>query len=216
MLQLLFKKTEGINMMKKVYILVLLSIGMVSTAYANKRIIVDLSSQKAIAMDNGRVSFSGNISTGRPGRETPTGYYRVLEKDIDHISSSWPKPHGGARMNYMLRVTGYGIAMHLGFVPNYPASHGCIRLENGFAQKMYYWARVGTPITIRGHAPRRVDRTSYYTPTPSIRHHRRLTALETLSSSPKILAMVNSSKKTVRKIRKKIPKVNPLDAISSR
>jgi hypothetical protein len=61
-------------------------------------------------------------------------------------------------MHYMLRVTGYGVAMHLGYVPNYPASHGCIRMENGFAQKMYYWADVGTPIIIRGYPPRRVDR----------------------------------------------------------
>jgi hypothetical protein len=48
--------------------------------------------------------------------------------------------------------------MHLGYVPNYPASHGCIRLENGFAQKMYYWANVGTPVIIKGYPPRRVDR----------------------------------------------------------
>lgn len=61
-------------------------------------------------------------------------------------------------MHYMLRVTGYGVAMHLGYVPNYPASHGCIRMENGFAQKMYRWAEVGTPILIKGYPPRYVDR----------------------------------------------------------
>jgi lipoprotein-anchoring transpeptidase ErfK/SrfK len=58
----------------------------------------------------------------------------------------------------MLRLTDYGVAMHLGYVPNYPASHGCIRLENGFAQKMYYWADIGTPVLIRGYPPRRIDR----------------------------------------------------------
>ncbi len=126
--------------------------------YAGKKIIVDLSEQVAYAYQDGRVVFSGNVSTGRPGKRTPVGHFRVLEKDIDHVSSKYPRPNGGARMNYMLRLTNQGIAMHLGYVPNYPASHGCIRMENGFAQKMYYWANVGTPVVVRGTPPRYVDR----------------------------------------------------------
>jgi hypothetical protein len=125
---------------------------------AGKRIVVDLSKQEAYAYEDGRLLFSGWISTGKPGHRTPTGRFRVLEKDIDHVSSRYPEPHGGAEMHYMLRLTNYGVAMHLGYVPNYPASHGCIRLENGFAQKMYYWANVGTPVIIKGYPPRRVDR----------------------------------------------------------
>jgi len=61
-------------------------------------------------------------------------------------------------MHYMLRLTDYGVAMHLGYVPNYPASHGCIRMENGFAQKMFRWAPVGTRVVIKGSPPRMVDR----------------------------------------------------------
>jgi hypothetical protein len=64
-------------------------------------------------------------------------------------------------MHYMLRVTGSGIAMHLGHVPNYPASHGCIRMQNGFAQRMYRWAHVGVPISIIGTPPYRVSRSAY-------------------------------------------------------
>ena len=135
----------------------LLLLGM-ETAEARKQIVVDLSKQEAYAYEDGQLKFSGWISTGRPGRRTPTGHYRVLEKDIDHVSSKYPEPNGGAEMHYMLRLTDYGIAMHLGYVPNYPASHGCIRLENGFAQKMYYWANVGTPVLIKGYPPRRIDR----------------------------------------------------------
>jgi hypothetical protein len=126
--------------------------------HAGKQIVVDLSKQEAYAYEDGRLLFSGWISTGKPGHRTPTGRFRVLEKDIDHVSSRYPEPNGGAEMHYMLRVNGYGVAMHLGYVPNYPASHGCIRMENGFAQKMYYWADVGTPILIKGTPPRRVDR----------------------------------------------------------
>jgi len=62
----------------------------------------------------------------------------------------WPKPNGGAKMPYMLRLTNSGIAMHLGYVPNRPASHGCIRLEKGFAKEMFYWAEVGMPVYVEG------------------------------------------------------------------
>jgi len=117
-------------------------------AQANKSIVVHLGSQTATAYENGHPVFSGRISSGKRGRATPTGSFRVLEKDIDHVSTSWPKPNGGAKMHYMLRLTNYGIAMHLGRVPNYPASHGCRRLKNGFAQRMYRWANVGTPVRV--------------------------------------------------------------------
>ena len=123
-----------------------------------------MSNQVAYAYENGQEVFRGNVSTGKPGKRTPVGHFRVLEKDIDHVSSKYPKPNGGARMNYMLRITRYGVAMHLGYVPNYPASHGCIRMENGFAQKMYAWANVGTPVIIKGTPPRYVvrDRSNTY------------------------------------------------------
>jgi len=137
--------------MKKFSILLLI-LGTLNV-YASKKIIVDLSQQVAFAYENGQVQFYGRISTGKPGRRTPTGRFKVLEKDIDHVSNLWPAPNGGAKMHYMLRLTRDGIAMHLGPVPNYPASHGCIRMQNGFAQKMYFWAERGIPVTVRGTPP---------------------------------------------------------------
>ena len=126
--------------------------------FAGKKIVVDLSKQEAYAYEDGELQFSGWISTGKPGHRTPTGHFRVLEKDIDHVSSKYPEPNGGAEMHYMLRLTDYGVAMHLGYVPNYPASHGCIRMENGFAQKMFRWAPVGTRVVIKGSPPSMVNR----------------------------------------------------------
>ncbi len=123
-----------------------------AVAWADKEIVVDLSLQKAYAYQDGEVVFEGRISSGKRGHETPTGNFAVLEKKRRHISNLWPKPGGGATMNYMLRLTRDGIAMHLGYVPNYPASHGCIRMKNGFAQRMFKWAEVGTPVTIEGDA----------------------------------------------------------------
>lgn len=125
---------------------------------ASKKIVVNLSTQTATAYENGHAVFSGQISSGTAKRPTPRGTFRVLAKERYHRSTSWPKPNGGAKMNYMLRLTDYGIAMHLGYVPNYPASHGCIRMENGFAQRMFSWARVGTKVKVTGYGPRRVNR----------------------------------------------------------
>jgi len=119
--------------------------------FAYKEIVVDLSEQRAYAIEDGVIMFDGPISTGTRGRETPEGEYRILQKKKHHKSNLWPKPNGGAKMNYMLRLTNSGIAMHLGYVPKRgPASHGCIRLKNGFAQRMYKWARVGTSVYVEG------------------------------------------------------------------
>ncbi len=117
---------------------------------AEKSIVIDLSEQKAYAYEDGYVLFSGRISSGVEGRETPTGVYRVLEKRRYHVSNMWPRPNGGAKMYYMLRLNYDGIAMHLGYVPNRPASHGCVRMQNGFAQRMFKWAEIGIPVTIEG------------------------------------------------------------------
>ena len=118
----------------------------------DKVIMVDLSEQKAYAYEDGVLRFSGRISSGKEGRETPTGLFRILEKKRYHRSNLWPKPNGGAKMNYMLRLTNTGIAMHLGYVPNYPASHGCIRMKNGFAQRMFQWAEVGVSVRVYGES----------------------------------------------------------------
>jgi len=119
---------------------------------AYKEIVVDLSEQKAYALEDGYIVFEGRISSGKRGRETPNGEFKIIQKKRHHKSNLWPKPNGGAKMPYMMRLTNTGIAMHLGYVPNKPASHGCIRLKKGFAQKMYRWASVGTMVYVEGDA----------------------------------------------------------------
>ena len=141
--------------MRKIQVLislVLIIIGL-TPLHASKRILVDLSHQVAIAYQDGRVLFFGRISSGKPGRETPTGSFYVREKDIDHVSNLWPQPDGGAKMHYMLRLTRDGIAMHLGPTPDYPASHGCIRMQDGFAQRMFAWADKWVKVDVVGQAP---------------------------------------------------------------
>ncbi|HHD78307.1 MAG TPA: L,D-transpeptidase [Epsilonproteobacteria bacterium] len=125
--------------------------------WAYQEIVVDLSIQKAYAIEDGHIVFEGRISSGKKGRETPNGTYTIMQKKRMHRSNLWPKPKGGAKMPYMMRLTNSGIAMHLGYVPNRPASHGCIRMKNGFAQKMYRWARVGTKVVVEGRGEDYMD-----------------------------------------------------------
>jgi len=117
-----------------------------------KEIVIDLHTQIAYALENGNIVFEGKISSGKEGRETPEGEYRILQKDRHHRSNLWPKPNGGAKMPYMLRITQDGIALHMGNVSKRAASHGCIRMEKILAKKMYQWARVGTIVHIDGNA----------------------------------------------------------------
>lgn len=124
---------------------------------AQKKIVIDLSLQKAYALKNGHIVFEGRISSGKEGRETPNGTYTIMQKKRHHKSNLWPKPNGGAKMPYMMRLTNDGIALHLGHVPNRPASHGCVRLPNGFAQKMFRWASVGTKVEIEGRGQDYLD-----------------------------------------------------------
>ncbi len=123
-----------------------------SSLFAYKEVVVDLSEQMAYAIEDGFVVFEGRISSGVMGRETPNGEFQIMQKKRHHKSNLWPKPSGGAKMPYMMRLTNSGIAMHLGHVPNKPASHGCIRLKNGFAQRMFKWARVGIAVYVEGDA----------------------------------------------------------------
>jgi lipoprotein-anchoring transpeptidase ErfK/SrfK len=138
-------------MKKSLYRFLLVAISS-TLLHASQEVVVDLSEQKAYALEDGSIVFEGRISSGMRGHETPEGEFTILQKKRHHVSNLWPKPKGGAVMPYMLRLNNDGIAMHLGAVPNRPASHGCIRLSNGFAQKMFAWARVGTTVVVEGDA----------------------------------------------------------------
>jgi len=119
---------------------------------AGKQIRVDLTKQMAYAIKDGKVVFSGHISSGMPGRETPTGIYKITQKEVKHRSTLWPKPNGGARMPYMMRLGNTAMALHLGEIPGRAASHGCVRAEQNFAQKLYWWTPMGTTVKITGNA----------------------------------------------------------------
>lgn len=107
-------------------------------------IVVSIPEQRMYVYRNGvRIGVSA-VSTGKPGYETPSGIYAILEKRRDHTSNLYPN---GA-MPYMQRLTWDGIALHAGGLPGYPASHGCVRLPAAFARKLYDATMTGTIVVV--------------------------------------------------------------------
>jgi len=108
------------------------------------RVIVSLSNQTAYLYRGERLAAVTSISSGKPGNDTPTGYFPILEKKPMHRSVKYDN----APMPHMQRIDTYGIALHAGMNPGHPASHGCIRLPAKFAAKLFDVTRVGTPVLI--------------------------------------------------------------------
>jgi hypothetical protein len=108
------------------------------------RIIVSLADQRLYAYHNQELLAWSNVSSGRPGHETPTGTFEVSQKDVDHHSSLYDD----APMPFFMRLTDGGVGMHAGFLPGYPASHGCVRLPFGMARELYQRVEAGTPVEI--------------------------------------------------------------------
>jgi len=103
------------------------------------RIVVDLSKQMAYAYADGELIAVSTISSGNEKHLTPIGIFPILEKKRMHRS----KKYDDAPMPYMQRLDQYGIALHAGNLPGHPASHGCIRLPNAFAAKLFAATKVG-------------------------------------------------------------------------
>lgn len=85
-----------------------------------------------------------DVSTGTQDHPTPTGVFAIIQKERWHESNIY----SGASMPFMQRVTWSGIAMHTGQLPGYPASHGCIRLHNEFAERWFGMTKLGLRVLI--------------------------------------------------------------------
>jgi hypothetical protein len=106
--------------------------------------IVSIKSQQIIFYDAEGWIFRAPVSTGTKERETPAGIFAVVEKKEDHRSNMYDDAH----MPHMQRITWNGIAMHGGPLPGYAASHGCIRLPFGFAQRIFNKTKMGMRVII--------------------------------------------------------------------
>lgn len=135
------------------------------------RIVVDLRRQVAQFYRGNHLIGVAAIASGKEGRNTPPGMYKIMEKDPTHKSSKYgwiedanknvvnedatpstPVPRGckyvAAPMPWFMRLRGDGVGMHEGYLPGYPASHGCIRMDRGVVQKFYQNSFVGMPVQV--------------------------------------------------------------------
>jgi len=106
--------------------------------------LVSLPEQRAYVYRNGVRIGVATVSTGKPGFETPTGVFTILQKKREHYSNLYDD----APMPFMQRLTWSGVALHAGRVPGYPASHGCVRLPAVFAEKFFDVSQHGMTVVI--------------------------------------------------------------------
>jgi len=135
-------------------------------------IVVSIPKQRAYLMIGEQIVADGPISSGKRGHETPRGHFTVMEKDPNHHSSLYgdfvdrsgrvvragvsahidSAPSGthfaGAAMKWFMRLTGEGVGMHIGILPGYAASHGCVRESVDGAKLFYDHAKVGTLVDV--------------------------------------------------------------------
>jgi lipoprotein-anchoring transpeptidase ErfK/SrfK len=106
--------------------------------------IVSIKSQHVTIYDADGWILRAPVSSGTTGRETPAGVFTVVQKDKDHRSNLYDD----AWMPNMLRITWSGIALHGGPLPGYAASHGCVRMPYGFAEKLFDKVKIGMRVII--------------------------------------------------------------------
>jgi len=138
----------------------------------NTSVWISLGKQRAYLMAGDEVVVDTPISSGKRAGMTPKGEFKILEKNADHRSNIYgdfvdrsgrtvrrgvstkidSAPAGtrflGAPMKWFMRLTWDGVGMHVGVLPGYPASHGCIRLPEEIAALFYQKCPKGTPVTI--------------------------------------------------------------------
>jgi lipoprotein-anchoring transpeptidase ErfK/SrfK len=143
------------------------------------RVEIDLQEQTAYLLRGRQLLLESPISSGRYGHLTEAGSFKVVEKERDHYSSIYGKivdahgntivadadidmkvPPGGkfipAPMHYFMRFNGSD-GMHAGYLPGYPASHGCVRMPERLAIAFFNSVEIGTPVTVFGRTPRTAE-----------------------------------------------------------
>jgi lipoprotein-anchoring transpeptidase ErfK/SrfK len=155
----------------------------VAQAAAQYSVEIDLQRQTAYLIRGNRVVLASPISSGRSGHLTETGSFKIIEKELNHYSSLYGRivdasgrtvvsdadadmkvSRGGrfipAPMRYFMRFHA-ATGMHAGYLPGYPASHGCVRMPEQNAIQFFRAVEIGTPVHVFGRTPRTRDYFEY-------------------------------------------------------
>jgi lipoprotein-anchoring transpeptidase ErfK/SrfK len=129
-------------------------------------LVVSIANQHVTVFDKDTPIMESMVSTGIPGHPTPTGIFSVIEKQRYHNSNIY----SGAPMPFMQRITWSGVAMHQGVVPGHPASHGCIRLPQAFATRLFHTTKVGARVLVTNQPvePTEFSHPRLFTPAPAV------------------------------------------------
>ena len=133
-----------------------------------KVIVVSLSRQYLVAMQDGSIFLTTPVTTGRPALPTPLGIYPILGKFRHKMFiSPWPRTspnyYAPSQTNYALQFRADGYYIHdspwrrrYGPGTNLPhddpsdplGSHGCVNIPTAMARLLYAWADAGTMVEI--------------------------------------------------------------------
>jgi ankyrin repeat protein len=108
------------------------------------RIEISLGMQRVALVRDGVPIYHARCSTGRSGYSTKRGEFVITNKERNHRSTIYH-----VEMPFFMRLSCLDFGMHAGYVPNYPASHGCIRLPEDTARKFFSEIPVGTLVTVQ-------------------------------------------------------------------
>lgn len=123
-------------------------------AGTKKEILVYIDQQILVAMENGKEVYSFDVVTGREGKETTAGKYKIFKKHEKYTSKKY-----GSEMPYTMFFSKDGKAIHgtqmatlrsylHSYLTESVGSQGCIGLTDDNAKAMFDWAPVGTPVIV--------------------------------------------------------------------
>jgi lipoprotein-anchoring transpeptidase ErfK/SrfK len=109
---------------------------------------VDLSAQRLMAHQDGKIVLTAVVSTGIRAYPTRTGRFRIYAKYRSTAMSGpgYYLPGVPWTMFYSGGFAIHGTYWHKNF--GRPMSHGCINMKTPEAKWLYAWAPVGTLVVI--------------------------------------------------------------------
>lgn len=99
---------------------------------------------------DGTVWWSGAVTSGAPEFRSPSGIFPIIQKKRFHMSTEYPDDSGVNNMDYMMKFTQYGHALHKGSVDW--MSHGCIHIDAKDVPVIYNWSNFKTKVVVTRHS----------------------------------------------------------------
>ncbi len=138
---------------------------------SNVKVKVSISKQRTYVMEGNEMLMSMPVSIGAPGTATPTGNFKIFNKEAKHRANTHGYAYKGDQVKQTFigsRPAGWSFkgtpmpywsefkpnyGFHTGWVKHSPCTHGCIRMHENLAPKFYQMVSIGTPVSIAYSQP---------------------------------------------------------------